>query len=261
MCSDAAAAAGYSDGIRRRARPQLNDQHFEVRPHHPSNSKHLRDAVKLVQIQTAASSCLDERFEDDIHSYFVAESEAVDHGAGHARHLDLLALDAMLLDAKVEQRGRNPCQPQRWIGKARNARAARNREPHLTRQLCPDVVESQSGQQADHPGRHRPTGQSERVILGDVSARPAIASRADAFEFTSANHPCECAGVNALRPGVTNSQEPALGHEAQHIRTSASSMLRHFAYKYDEMSAFCHIAARPSQDRYLLIEYPRIGII
>jgi hypothetical protein len=52
-------------------------EHFEVRLHHPIDTTHLCDSVKLVQIQSAASSCLDERFDDDIDSNLVAESEAV----------------------------------------------------------------------------------------------------------------------------------------------------------------------------------------
>jgi hypothetical protein len=79
-------------------------EHFEVRSHHPIDMKRLRDSVKLVQIQSAASSRLDERFEDDIHSNLVAESEAVGYGSGHGRNCDSLALDAMLLDSKVEER-------------------------------------------------------------------------------------------------------------------------------------------------------------
>jgi len=73
-------------------------EHFEVRPHHPIDTKRLRDSVKLVQIQSAASSCLDERFEDGIHSNLVAESKAVGYGSGHARHCDSLALNALLLE-------------------------------------------------------------------------------------------------------------------------------------------------------------------
>src|SRR5690606_7726399 len=90
----------------------LDHQHFEVRSHHPIDANRPRDSVKLVQIQAAASSCLDERFEDDIHAHLITESEAVGYGSGHTRHLDSLALDAMLLDSKIEQRRRNPCEPQ-----------------------------------------------------------------------------------------------------------------------------------------------------
>lgn len=68
------------------------------------------------------------------------------------------------------------------------------------------------------------------MILTDVSAHLAIASRADAFEFTSANHPSECAGVNALRSGITGSEDRAFGHEAQHVRASGSSRLRHCGF-------------------------------
>jgi hypothetical protein len=93
----------------------LDHEHFEVRPHHLIDTKRLCDSVKLVQIQPAASSCLDERFQDDIHSHLVTESEAIDDGTGHTSHLDSLPLDAMLLDSKSEQRSRNPCYPQRWI--------------------------------------------------------------------------------------------------------------------------------------------------
>jgi hypothetical protein len=62
------------------------------------------------------------------------------------------------------------------------------------------------------------------VILADVGARVAIPSRAKTFEFASANHPCEYAGVNAVRSGITSSQVRTLGHEAQHTRASGPSM-------------------------------------
>ena len=82
----------------------LDHEHFEVRSHHPINVKHPRYSVELFQIETAASSRLDERFQDDVHSYLVPESKAVGHSADHIRHLDSLALDSMLFDSKIEQR-------------------------------------------------------------------------------------------------------------------------------------------------------------
>ena len=104
-------------------------------------------------------------------------------------------------------------------------------------------MKPEGGQQAYDSGRHRPAGKSERVILTDVRACLAIASRAEAFEFAGANHSCECARVNALRSGVAGSQERTLGREAQDTRASGSLMSRHFGYDDQQMLAFCHIGA------------------
>jgi hypothetical protein len=78
------------------------------------------------------------------------------------------------------------------------------------------------------------------VILADVSGGLAIASRTETFEFASTNHPCECARVNALGPGITGSQEGTAAHQAQHVRASASSRLRHCRYSDQQLLAFCH---------------------
>jgi hypothetical protein len=71
------------------------------------------------------------------------------------------------------------------------------------------------------------------MILGDVRAGPAIASRAESFKLPSTNHPCECARVNALSSGITGSEERTPVYKAQHVCAGGSWMSRHVEYDYN----------------------------
>ena len=99
------------------------------------------------------------------------------------------------------------------------------------------------------------------MIFADVRAGPAIESRAETLEFASTNHPCECARVNALGSGITGSQKRTTAHEAQHVRASGWSMLRHYGYAGHQLLAFCHTRDAAPAGRPLLIKYPKTGII
>lgn len=160
----------------------LDDEHFEVRSHHPINAKRLRDSVKLVQIQAAASSCLDERFEDDIHSHLIAESEAVDHGADDVVNPHDAAFDVMLFDSEIEECRGNSCNPDGRVRKRRDARPARNGEPHFPRQLRSEVVKAQSRRKTDDARRNAAASQDETVTFRHVRRGQPISPCADLLQ-------------------------------------------------------------------------------
>ena len=188
-------------------------EHLKVWPHHSVHAKRLRDPVKLIQVQASAPSCLDQCFEDDIHADFVPESEAVGYRASDAVDPDTLAFDAMLLDAKFEQRRRDSRDPKRWIREAWNAGAARHREPDIARQLGPDVVKAQGGEQTNRSGWSGARSQNQRVILAHVSGDEAVPSRADPFEFAGSGHAREGLGMYPQSGRVARPKDRALSSQ------------------------------------------------
>lgn len=124
-------------------------QHLQVWPHHAIEAKRLRDSIELVQVEASAPPRFDQGFQRNVQADFVSKSKAVDNRSDNAVNPDHPAFDAMLLDSEIEECRGNPCHPNGRIRKRWDACPAKNGEPHLARQLCPEVVKEKSRRETD----------------------------------------------------------------------------------------------------------------
>jgi hypothetical protein len=151
-------------------------EHFEVWPHDAIEPKRLRDLIEFVQVEASASSRFDEGFKRNVQADLVSESKAVDNRSSDAVDPNYAAFDAMLFDAEIEERWRDPCHTHRRVCNRGDASAARNGEPHLSGQLRPEIVEEKSCRKADDARRDDAASQDESVTLRYASRSQAVFS-------------------------------------------------------------------------------------
>lgn len=120
------------------------NEHFEVWPHDAIEAKRPRHLVEFVEVEASAPPRFDEAFHRNVQADLVSESKAVDNRSGDAVNPHHAAFDAMLFDAEIEERWRNPCDADGRVCNQRDASAARNGEPYLPGQLCPEIVKEKS---------------------------------------------------------------------------------------------------------------------
>jgi hypothetical protein len=120
-----------------------HDNRFEVRLHHALHAKLIGDSVQFIQLEAFAAPRFRQCFEGHIKTDRVSKAKAVSNSAGEAVDPNGLAFESMLLDAKIEYGRGDVDYPKRRRRNARHTRATRNGDPDLSRQLCPDVVESE----------------------------------------------------------------------------------------------------------------------
>jgi hypothetical protein len=151
-------------------------EHFEVWPHDAIEAKRLRDLVEFVQFESSAPPRFDEGFHRNVQADLVSESKAVDNRSGDAVDPHYAAFDAMLFDAEIEERRRNPCHTHRRVCKRGDASAARNGEPYLSGQLRPEIVEEKSCRKADDARWDDAASQDESVTLRHAFRRQPVFS-------------------------------------------------------------------------------------
>jgi hypothetical protein len=117
-----------------------------------------RDSAEFIQIQVFTAPRGGKCFERYVEAHLVSESEAVSNSASDAIDTDDLAFDAMFLDAKIENGRRHVYRSKRQRRNTRHARAARDGDPDLSRELRSDVVESERGDEANHRPGHGSCG-------------------------------------------------------------------------------------------------------
>src|SRR4249920_2189831 len=120
-----------------------HDNRFEVGLHHTLHAKLLGDSVQFIQFEAFAAPRFRQCFEGDIEADLVSKTKAVSNSASEAVDANSLALEAMLLDAKIEHGWGDVDYPKRRRRNARHTRATRNGNPDLGRKLRSDVVESE----------------------------------------------------------------------------------------------------------------------
>jgi hypothetical protein len=121
--------------------------------HNSIDAQCLRQSVDLVQIEASGPPGFAESLQRNIDADLVAKSKVVDHCTGDVINPDLAAFDVVLFDAQIEECRDSACHSHWRKGERRNARAARDGEPHLPGQLRPDLVEQESRRQADDARR------------------------------------------------------------------------------------------------------------
>ena len=153
--------------------PLSGHQHFQVWPHDAIEANRLRDSIGFVQVKTSAPPRFDESFHRDVQSHLASESKAVDNRSSDAVDPHHAAFDAMLFDSETEQRGGNPCHADGRVRNRWDACPARNGEPHLSRQLRPEVVKEKGRREArDAGGDDHLHRRVEGVQPGRRAARP-----------------------------------------------------------------------------------------
>jgi hypothetical protein len=143
-----------------------------------------------------------------------------------------LALDAMLLDAKIENSRGDVDYPKRRNRNTWHTGAARNSDPDLGGKLRSDVVKSEGGNQADHRARDGSGGNRQVVVLGRPRALwQPISSWSNLFEGTRPHHSGQRASVDALTSYVPGPQDGLILREAEKPADAALT-LRRFAYTH-----------------------------
>ena len=209
-----------------------HDDRFEVGLHHPLYAKLLRNSIEFIELEAFAAPRLRQRFEGYVEADFVPEPKAVSNGASEAVDTNRLALDAMLLDAKIEHGRGDVDYSKRRHRNARHTCATRNGNPDLGWKLRSDVMKLQGRDQADHRPRDGGGGDRQVVVLcrAGSSGQP-ISSRANLFESTRSCHSGQRASVDALMSYVPGPQDGLLLGQAENLADGAST-LRRFAYSH-----------------------------
>ena len=152
--------------------PASQDDRFEIGLHDTLDAELLGDPVQLVHLETLAAPRFGKRLEGDVKADRVPEPEAVRDRAGDTVDFHALALDAMHLDAKIEQRGRDVDDPKWRRLEPRDAGAARDGDPDLMRKLRTDAVKAERRNQGT-----RPTAESRSLPSPGHGAPCAVASQ------------------------------------------------------------------------------------
>ena len=217
---------------RRRLSADSGHQHFQVWPHHAIEAKRLRDSIELVQVEASAPPRFDESFHRNVQADLVPESKAVDHRSGDAVNPHHAAFDAMLFDSEIEECWGNPCHADRRVRKRWDACPARNGEPHLARQLRPEVVKEKRRREADDARRDDAAGKDEGMTFRHVRRSQAVSSWADLLQRAGPGHAGQRASVDALSGDIPGSEDgPRSGKAEQAGR--AGRRLWCFAFSHD----------------------------
>jgi hypothetical protein len=188
--------------------------------------------MQFIQVETFAAPRLCERFECHVEADSVSESKAVSNSTGEAVDANGMALDAMLLDAKIEHSRGDVDYSERRRRNTRHTGATRNGNPDLGWKLRSDVMKSEGRDQADYRPRDGGGGNRQVVVFRRACARgQPILSRANLFEDTRPRHSGQRAGVDALMSYVPGPDDGLLFREAEKLADGAST-LRRFAYTH-----------------------------
>lgn len=94
------------------------------------------------------------------------------------------------------------------MAETRNTCPARDSEPDLVGQLSPDVVETESREQANDGGRHGSRSEDHVVVLCGVRwSRKAVSAWSNSFQYAGPSHAIQRFGVHAFRGGVPRSEK------------------------------------------------------
>jgi hypothetical protein len=190
----------------------------------------LGNSIQFVEVEPFASPRVRQRFERDVETDLVPESEAIRDGSGEVIDANVVPLDAMFFDAEIEDPRRDVDDPEWRTHQTRHARASWNGNPDLMRKLSADLVKSQCRGQADDGTWDRHRGDHEVMALGDPLPRgETIPSGANPFQRARPGHPRERAGVDALIGNFASPQDRSRPSESQEALYGVLTM-RHYDY-------------------------------
>ena len=160
---------------------------FEIGLHHPRHALQSRVFPDLVEAEFLSSVKLSQRLQRDIQTDLVSVLEAVHDRARRRRYQDRNALYASLLDASRPRGYREPYDSKRRIREPGQCSLAVDRKPDVPRQLRPETVNGERGEQTDDTMRSARRNLSQRVELGYFRFRMSVQPASDADELTARN--------------------------------------------------------------------------
>ena len=176
--------------------------------------------MEFVEIESTAPPSLLERLQRDVKADRIAESETVRDRTSEAVDAHGVPFESMSFNSRIEHRRRHLNDLDWWKAQARHARAARDRDPHLMRQLCSDVMEAQGREKTDNRRWHSGSGKNHRMVFGGFSIDRAISTGADPLEFTGSSHPRERRGMDAECLRITRPDESGFTRKLEEPRAA-----------------------------------------
>src|SRR3989449_4508225 len=158
---------------------------LEIRPHHVRDAADGRISPQFVHGAPLGTPAVAERFQRDVGADLAPILEAVGHRLSRVVDVHLHAVDVVLFDSLEASLSRETHDPERELALGGRARLAVDRESHLGGILRGQLVEAQSGEEADDAVRNSGADRGEHLVLAERRAGGDVEPPSPALELPS----------------------------------------------------------------------------